>query len=83
MTIFNLNDYILIHINDIGWKHLKSEVGEDYIKHCIFPHKEREKHPYTGEVIDYYRLQAHQAMDILGGCIHGFDTNILIPDKTS
>ena len=35
MRKFNINEYIYVQINELGWEHLRNTVGEDYIKHCI------------------------------------------------
>lgn len=79
MKTFNLNEYILVQITDIGWKHLETKVTADYIKHCIIPYKQ------IIEEKDYYRLQAHQVASLFGDRFYcnpvPIDMNILIPEK--
>ena len=76
MTKFNINDYILVQITDIGWNHLNKTVGKEYIEACIIPYKQVINNK------DWYRLQAHNVMSLLGestGHSQGYiNSNILI-----
>ena len=80
MKKFNLNDYIYIQITELGWKHLKETVGDDYIKHCI--NKEPYKKNIDGET--WYRLQAHSVFNLLpivyGGQMY-FNSNVMFDDE--
>lgn len=59
---FDLNHYILIQITDHGWDCLKKSLiePEEYIKHCILPHKVEHK----GE--EWFKLQTHNVMNLFG-----------------
>ena len=59
MKAYNLNHYIYVQINELGWKHLKKTVGESYIKSCISPYK------YVFNEITYYKLQIHEVFSLL------------------
>jgi hypothetical protein len=59
MRKFNINDFIYIQITEVGWKHLKETVGDEYIKCCI----ENRKEEVLNEV--WYRLQFHEVSRLL------------------
>lgn len=71
---YNINDYIYIQINETGWNHLRSTVGESYIKHCI----KNKEYVIDGKI--WYRLQCHSAFDIFktyNGRYMPFNSNVL------
>lgn len=70
---FNLNHNILVQITKKGFEHLEKTVKADYVVHCIL----NRRHEIDGEV--WYKLQAHQVMELFGEYLDGISTNILIP----
>jgi hypothetical protein len=79
MKTFNLNNNIYIQINQNGWDHLRETVGYEYIKHCI----ENRKVEIDG--VDWYRLQAHQVIDLFPmnfGRTPLYSLNIMIDESS-
>ena len=81
MKKFNINDYVYIQITELGWRHLKETVGNDYIRHCINAKSYRKE--IEGEV--WHTLQAHSVFNLLpitGNNAILYKTNIMFDEKS-
>lgn len=77
MKKFNINHTMYVQITDAGWEHLKKDVGEDYIKHCILPYKREIDNE------EWYALQCHSVFELLPISFGGqmlFNTNVMFDD---
>lgn len=80
MKKFNINNHMYIRITEDGWKHLRKEVGEDYIKLCI----DRDEYRHVIDGVVWHRLQVHEIFDILPNTSSSkllFETDVMFDEE--